>query len=321
MQVSVVVATRDRPEYLSRCLEALGGQTLAKSDYEIIVVDDGSSPPVRLPAETAGRAAMKLVRRERAGGPAAARNEGIGVATGRVLAFTDDDCRPAADWLAAGSRAIESGLDIAAGRTIPEPAERATAGPFDYSMDVPGPDPRFSTCNCFYRADAVRAVGGFRDPFTSSSGDHLGEDTDLAWRAIERGARSGFSPDAVVYHAVRPRRFGEYLRSRRRLENLVPLVKRYPAVKQAHLSTRFYSWTHVFAYLSLAGLLGLIASPWAILLVLPYVVWRTREKRKLLTAPGEFLRRNRALGHYWIADCYECWVFASASIRHRHVFL
>ncbi len=321
MRASVVVPTHDRPEYLARCLAALAEQTLPASEYEVIVVDDGSSPPVADRFAGAAASRVKLVRRPVAGGPAAARNEGIKIAQGAVLAFTDDDCRPERGWLEAGCRAVEEGLDIATGRTVPEPREQEAAGPFWYTMDVPGPDPRYSTCNCFYRASVVRSAGGFRDLFDSPAGYHLGEDTDLAWRAIEAGARGGFARDAVVYHAVRPRGFLEHLRSRRRLENMVPLVKRYPGVKRGHWSPHVYSVTHLLVYVAAVGLVASLASAWALLLLVPYVVWRSREKRRLLTAPWAFVWRNRALPQRLVADAYECFVLARASVRHRHVVL
>jgi len=321
MRVSVVVPTRDRSYYLSRCLTALRAQTLPAGEYEIIVVDDGSArQPVELPAPSAGER-IRLVRREVPAGPATARNDALALAQGAILAFTDDDCRPERDWLEAGCRAIDRGLDIATGRTIPDPQDKVAAGPFAYSMNMPGPDPRFSTCNCFYRADVLRAAGGFRGEFYSSAGYHFGEDTDLAWRAIESGARSGFAGDAIVYHAVRPQTFGEHLRSRRRLENLVPLVKRYPGVKRAHLSSHVYSWSHLFAYVAIGGLVGSLASPWGLALLLPYALWRSRDKRRLPTAPWAFAWRNRAMPLFFLADVYECWVLARASLRHRHVFL
>src|SRR5437764_776840 len=116
MRASIVVPTRDRPECLSRCLAALAEQRLEAGEYEIIVVDDGSSPPVAL-GPSAPAAKVRLVRRERAGGPAAARNAGIRIATGAVLAFTDDDCRPSPRWLEAGLAAVEAGAGVVMGRT------------------------------------------------------------------------------------------------------------------------------------------------------------------------------------------------------------
>lgn len=97
--VSVVIPTRGRPRQLRGCLEALAAQTLPRDDFEVIVVDDGSPEPCADPRDDfAGRLNVRLVRQEHAG-PAAARNRGVAQATGTLVAFTDDDCLPAADWL------------------------------------------------------------------------------------------------------------------------------------------------------------------------------------------------------------------------------
>jgi GT2 family glycosyltransferase len=316
MRLSVVVATCDRPAFLAPCLEALQSQTLPRDAYEVIVVDDGSREPVSVPTTSA--VAIRLVRLPESRGPAGARNAGVGVARGEILAFTDDDCRPDPAWLEGGHRALEKGLDLVAGRTLPDGGEH---GPFDYAMNVPGPDPRYSTCNVFYRRETFERVGGFSDAFYSRSEYHLGEDSDLAWRAIESGARAGYAADALVYHAVRVQTFRQYLRSRRRLEGLVPLVKRHPGIKQAHFARHCYSVTHLFTGLALLGVaLSAFTAP-ALALLAPWIGWRSRNKRALVRAPGHFLRRNRALPLFFVADVYELAIFARASIRHRHLYL
>lgn len=322
--MSVVIATRDREEYIERCVEALFSQALSPSEYEIVIVDDGSSDrTAERVADVSRHAPCKLryIRLAESQGPARARNAGIGAAQGRIVAFTDDDCRPDPKWLEAGVQFLESGFDLVSGRTLPEPRGAQTAGDFDYAMMVPGPDPRYSTCNMFYRREVLEQVGGFRDVFVSSSGDHFGEDTDLAWRAIETGARAGFCRDALVFHAVRARGFREYLRSRRRLEGLVPLVKRYPAVRSAHFSYYFYSWTHLFAYLGLVGTVLSLLSVYGLAMWAPYFGWRLREKRNLVLNPLRFISRNRNIFGFAAADLYECWILAAASLRHRHLYV
>src|SRR6516225_4946999 len=95
MRVSVVVASRDRPELLRRMLATLLPQLQAlDGDFEVIVVDDGSSPPY--PAELA--LAARIVRG--AGrGPARARNLGAREARGEIVAFTDDDVSIEPGWV------------------------------------------------------------------------------------------------------------------------------------------------------------------------------------------------------------------------------
>jgi GT2 family glycosyltransferase len=320
VRASVVIATRERSDYLARCLAALRRQSVPADEFEVIVVDDASRTPVTVEA-AAGGPATRLIRLSAQAGPSGARNAGIGAAASDVIAFTDDDCRPDERWLESGLRELERGFDLVAGRTLPEPEEDRARGPFDYSMNVPGPDPRYSTCNMFYRREVLERSGGFTASFASASGYHLGEDTDLAWRVIEAGARAGYTDDALVYHAVRPQTFAEHLHSRRRLEKLVPLVKRYPAVKSIHFARHVYSATHLLVAL---GLLGVALAPWsasALLLFLPWVVWRSREKRAIFSAPGRFARRNRHLPLLLVADAYELWIFLRASVRHRHLYV
>lgn len=98
--VSVVIPTFNRPRQLAECLQALQLQTLAEP-WEVIVVDDGSIIPA---AQIETRqllsqvCTLKIIRQAN-GGPASARNYGVSVAHGELVAFTDDDCRPAATWL------------------------------------------------------------------------------------------------------------------------------------------------------------------------------------------------------------------------------
>ena len=86
-QFSVIIPTHDRPEYLWEAIDSVLAQTV--QDFEVIVVDDGSQPAVHEHDDPR----VRLFRRERAAGPAQARNDGVSAATGEYLAFLDDD-----DW-------------------------------------------------------------------------------------------------------------------------------------------------------------------------------------------------------------------------------
>ena len=84
-EYSVVVPTFGRPAFLAEAVQSVLRQTI--TDLECIVVDDASPDPPTLPDDPR----VTLIRRERNGGPPAARNTGIAAATGRYLAFLDDD--------------------------------------------------------------------------------------------------------------------------------------------------------------------------------------------------------------------------------------
>ena len=98
--ITVVIPTHARPRQLSACLEALVGQRL-DVPWEVVVVDDGSPAPLDAIAEEFSQRLDLRIERQANAGPARARNRGVAVARGRLIAFTDDDCLPEPDWLGA----------------------------------------------------------------------------------------------------------------------------------------------------------------------------------------------------------------------------
>ena len=92
-RISVVVCSYNGESTIGRCLEELG--RLDYPDYEVIVVDDGSTDRT---AAIAAEFDVRLIRTENRG-LSAARNTGIEAATGEIVAFTDDDAWPDRDWL------------------------------------------------------------------------------------------------------------------------------------------------------------------------------------------------------------------------------
>jgi glycosyltransferase involved in cell wall biosynthesis len=99
-EISVIIPTRNRPEQLVQCLDALAGQSLENARFEVIVVDDGSQPPIKLDQGRWEHAFTLTLIRQSTTGPSGARNSGVAVASGELVAFTDDDCLPARTWLA-----------------------------------------------------------------------------------------------------------------------------------------------------------------------------------------------------------------------------
>jgi glycosyltransferase involved in cell wall biosynthesis len=199
MTVSVVVPTRDRPQALVRCLEALGAQDVEPA--EVVVVDDGSHDRAAVEdalAATPGARLLRLPGR----GPAAARNVGARAATGEVVCFTDDDCEPEPDWLRLlSAAAAEHGA--AAGRTEAPggagPAVLASQAITNHLLEASvdgGAEAGFApTCNLAVSRSVLMGL-----PFDERFPDAAGEDRDWSARAVAAGAAPRYESRAVVVH-------------------------------------------------------------------------------------------------------------------------
>lgn len=109
--VSVVIPTHNRPELLREALASVAAQTF--TDWEVVVVDDGSTPPIDAAAlETMVGGRLRLVRHEQPRGVAAARNSGFAAARGELIAQLDDDDRLAPEALSAAAAALHD-ADVA----------------------------------------------------------------------------------------------------------------------------------------------------------------------------------------------------------------
>jgi GT2 family glycosyltransferase len=226
LSVSVVVPTFERPELLGRCLAALVAQDFDPMAYEVIVADNAAGASTRRLVEgwaERSRPAVRYVAGAHARGPAAARNAGWRAARGPIVAFTDDDCVPDPGWLGAGVAAFVDDVAGARGRIVVPLPE----APTDYERDAAGLQvAEFSTANCFYRRDALAAVGGFDERFTAA----WREDSDLFFSLRERGRRLVEAPGAVVVHPVRPAPWGVSLAQQRKSLFNALLYKKHPAL-------------------------------------------------------------------------------------------
>lgn len=184
---------------LSRCLHALDQQSFPRDEFEIIVADNCSPiEPAELDAVVGGRARL-VTASERGAGPA--RNAGVAAASGAILAFTDSDCVPRADWLKNGIAALAE-YDLVGGDMVvtTRNERRSPAEAFEQVFAFRNADyikrSGFSvTANLFCHATVFERVGGFRTG--------VSEDVDWCRRATRMGFRLGHAPGAIVAHPAR----------------------------------------------------------------------------------------------------------------------
>jgi glycosyltransferase involved in cell wall biosynthesis len=243
-EVSVVIPTCARPALLARCLAAVERQSLGRARFEIIVVDDGAQ------------------RR----GPATARNIGWRRARAAVVAFTDDDTEPDADWLQAGLAALARGADAVTGDVV-MPPEDPDVPPSDYERDARSLEQaEFVTANCFVRRHFLVALGGFDEDFRLP----WREDSDLHFRLLAAGARVVREPAALVVHPLRPARFGVSLLQQRKIMFDALLYKKHPQLYRTRIRAQprwdYYAIVATLLGAALAFAVGLAGLGWLCLL-------------------------------------------------------
>jgi GT2 family glycosyltransferase len=210
-RISVVVCTYNGARTLGETCAALAA--LDYPDYEVVVVDDGSTDGGD---EIARRHGFRVISTENRG-LSSARNTGLEAATGEIVAYLDDDAMPDAQWLTyLGDTFMSSDFVAVGGPNLPVPgdgpvADAVAAAPGNpnhvllsdrEAEHIPG-------CNSAFRARALRAIGGF-DPRFRAAGD----DVDICWRLQDVGGRIGYCAAAVVWHHRRGT-VGGYLRQQR----------------------------------------------------------------------------------------------------------
>jgi GT2 family glycosyltransferase len=203
--VSVIIPTRDRPEALRGCLEALAAHNGAGGPMEIIVVDDGGRAPAeQVVARFADRLPVRC-HRQAGAGPSVARNAGAALATGDWIVFLDDDCSVAADWLPRLQQHLSRhpGALVGGGAVETLDADRYAASHqllFDYLYARLNPvrdDATFcASNNLAVPRERFTDLGGFDTNFQFAAG----EDRDLCVRWRERGWPLVFAPDVRVSH-------------------------------------------------------------------------------------------------------------------------
>jgi GT2 family glycosyltransferase len=219
--VSVVIPVYNDPMRLKRTLEALYRQDYPSDRFEIIVADNGSANRLR---PEPGDFSVKVVEESAVRSSYAARNRGIAVARGEILAFTDSDCIPGVAWVSSGVEALlKKDAALAGGqmhyvlsskRTGAEYLDALVNSENKRNIEARGVA---ITANLFVRREVFETIGAFPDTLIS------GGDIYFTAKATAAGYRLVYAPGALVEHPTR---------------TLIPLLKRFFRIGMGKASLR-----------------------------------------------------------------------------------
>ncbi|EHJ45987.1 glycosyl transferase family 2 (plasmid) [Solidesulfovibrio carbinoliphilus subsp. oakridgensis] len=305
VDVTVVVPAYNAAATLPATLAGLAAQRFA-GRVEVIVVDDGSTDATAAVAEAAGA----TVLRQKNQGPATARNAGATAGRGELLVFTDADCEPHPDFLAALTRPLAdpgvSGVQGAYRTRQPQLVARFAQAEFEdryaFTARFPCLD-LVATYAAAFRRELFLQEGGFDTSYPVANN----EDTEFSYRLCRLGHRLVFAPKALVFHR-HPATLGKYLRIKFwraywRLaacrdhpekvlrDGYTPGVVRLQTALAGLLALGLIFWpvTALGGVLALAGGVAVLCS------ALPFAAFAGKRDRGLaVAAPGLVLARSLA---------------------------
>ncbi|GBH32186.1 glycosyltransferase [Sphingobium xenophagum] len=207
MDLSLIICTRNRAGSLGRCLDSVAQLQFDKS-WEFVLVDNGSTDETRTVVEAWAAAAPMPLRyvHEAVPGLSKARNAGLRAARGEIIAFTDDDCYPAPDFLLRTMAAFEdTRLGFVSGRIMLHDPTDYPATINESTVPLRFPAGRYLApgaikgANLSFRRAALDQAKWF-DPQFGSGALFPSEDIDTAARVARYGWDGAYDPSIVVSH-------------------------------------------------------------------------------------------------------------------------
>jgi len=195
--ISVIIPAKDAAETIEGCLRAVCNQQGIDPDYEVVLVDDGSTDNTADIAESLG---IKVIHQANAG-PGAARNIGVFSSEGDIIAFTDADCEPFPRWLEYLTQPFADpdvvGVKGAYLTRQQGLVPRFVQGEYEYKYCRIARQETIDfvdTYSAAYRREQFIANDGF-DPALPAA-----QDAEFSFRLARKGYKLIFVPEAVVYH-------------------------------------------------------------------------------------------------------------------------
>lgn len=208
IELSVIIPAYNRKDALKKCILSLINQDCPQERYEIIVVDDGSSDgtATMMAALVQQYPSIRYIQRSHQC-PAATRNAGIKESIGTIIAFTDNDCIPASDWIRniiEAHHLHKNVLAIGGLTSVNSHNIKAEVSQFlsDGAISVNINDKReyifFPTCNVSFKREHLKET--FSELFPLPAG----EDLEFFWRIFKKGNKFFFDEKLKVFHNCHP---------------------------------------------------------------------------------------------------------------------
>ena len=258
LDITVVIPTYKRSALLMRCMGALLRQTLPARNFEIIIISDGEDPSTRAALDSADHVQYPVIRYYELpskAGPAAARNLGWLLAQADLIAFTDDDCIPADNWLHSLWNGYSTNrlAEVAFSGSTEVPISHRH--PTDYERSISElASAEFITANCACTKQALQHVNGFDERFRMA----WREDMDLQFKFILHGIPIIKVTAAIVTHPVRKVPWGVSLQEERKRMFNALLYKKYPRLYKEKIETASQGHYYGIVFLISLFIAGLI---------------------------------------------------------------
>jgi len=211
--VSIIVPAYNAEKTIKRLIDSFLKQNYTK-DYEVIIVDDGSSDStVKIVSQYKN---IRLIRQNNSG-PAAARNRGAFEANGEIILFTDSDCEVSSGWIEQMIAPLKESPEVIGVKGVYQTRQKEFIARFvqleyEDKYDKMKKDSYIDfidTYSAGFKKEAFLNIGGYDSTFPVA----CAEDVDLSYRLAKKGYKMVFNPKAIVFH-THPATLKSYLRKK-----------------------------------------------------------------------------------------------------------
>lgn len=265
--VSIVIPVYNRPLEIQECLTSVLALDYPADKVEVIVVDDASQDHT---AAVVRRFNTRFIIQPHNQGQSAARNAGVRVARGEIIAFLDSDCIARPGWLRELVPFFQDPRVALVGGQVDVYYRQKRLDRYEEVCSAlnMGPEPVMGrgessvfyvpTCNMLVRKQAYQQVGGLDESL------RVGEDVDLCWRLMAAKHHLFYMPRGQVLHKHRNRFWPAFLRRFDYGTSEAVLYARFPKVEKQ------FPWQPAGMGMILAGMAALAARswPWLVLMAL-----------------------------------------------------